>query len=145
VRTRPVASQVNVRWLLSEEEVSKLLRKARARARSLVEIAGLIVGNDCGCLSLVEVRNISRRKGTFQLHRGDWRAVDAASVRLGWKVVGTFHSHVASDPVPSRGDVAGAISGHLMLIIDTTARCIALWRIRGTLASKQAYRLLPTA
>jgi proteasome lid subunit RPN8/RPN11 len=128
--------------LVSSEEINRLLRRALARSRSLVEICGLLVDNGT-FLSLVETRNVSRRYGSFQLHRGDWGKVERAAHALGWEVVGTFHSHIASDPIPSRGDIEGAMDGHLMLILDATGRTFDLWQIRRGKAHKRTYEVHP--
>jgi proteasome lid subunit RPN8/RPN11 len=122
-------------YVVFQPDLQKLLRKALINARSLREIAGLIVGAG-RFLSLIEVRNTARRLGSFQLHLGDWRKVKQACKTLGLSVSGTFHSHVASDAIPSRGDIEGANDGDLMLILDATGMEFALWRIKGRKAVK---------
>jgi len=101
----------------------------------------VLVGRD-EFLIINEVRNVSRRPGHFDLHKGDRRLIERSAVVLGFKPVGTFHSHVASDPIPSRGDVEGADPGELMLILDATTDAIALWRIGKKRATAMAYRLV---
>ncbi len=136
--------EVEVRsYVIFEREVKKLLKKALTRAQSLREIAGVIVSNG-GFLSLIEIRNTAKRVGSFRLHRGDWHKVERACEILGFKVAGTFHSHVASDPIPGRGDIEGANHGQLMLILDATQGTFALWAIRRGKAIRQTHTLLAT-
>jgi proteasome lid subunit RPN8/RPN11 len=106
---------------------------ARARQR---EVNGLLVlhGN---VLGLVELRNMARRRGSFQLNRQDVKAARSAATLLGSQIVGTFHAHVASSADPGQTDIAGVEDGALMLIIDTITREARLWRIRGA----RTYRL----
>jgi len=119
------------------------MRKARREANaSLREICGIIVDNGV-FLSLVETRNIRKRPLGFIIHGGDWNRIGRAAGALGWEFAGTFHSHVVSAPVPSRGDLAGAIEGHLMLILDASEHTFALWRIRRGKAFRLACRLYP--
>jgi proteasome lid subunit RPN8/RPN11 len=117
-----------VDYRLDESNLGPLLARALKEARRHREIAGLLVDSGTS-LWLVELRNTSRRRGTFVLHRGDWAAAERAAKRLGFTVAGTFHSHVVSEAVPSPGDIRGAIDGELMLILDTVARKVRLWRI----------------
>jgi proteasome lid subunit RPN8/RPN11 len=131
-------------YLLLDSELQTLLKKALVCARRLCEIAGVIVGNR-EFLSLVEIRNVSRLYGSFQLHRGDWRKMERACNALGMEIVGTFHSHIASDPIPSRGDIRGAINGHLMLILDATGRKSALWQVRRGKAIAQEFEVWPAS
>jgi proteasome lid subunit RPN8/RPN11 len=106
---------------------------ARARQR---EVCGLLLLHG-KVLGLVELRNMSKRRGSFQLNRQDVSAAGSAATLLGSRVVGTFHSHVASSAEPAETDIAGAEDGALMLIIDTITREARLWRIHGA----RAYRL----
>jgi len=113
---------------LDERNLGSLLGRASREAKRHREIAGLLV--DSGTfLWLVELRNTSRRPGSFALHRGDWASARRAAKSLGFTIAGTFHSHIVSAPVPSPGDIRGAIDGELMLILDTVNRKVRLWRI----------------
>ena len=90
-----------------------------------------------GIIGLCELRNLSRRRGHFELRIADIRAATRAATTIGSEVVGTWHSHVVSEARPSPGDIADAQDGSLMLIIDTISREAALWRLR----SQRAYRV----
>ena len=84
------------------------------------------------------------RLGSSCLHRGDWRAIERSADHLGLEMAGTFHSHVASEPIPGGGDIRGAHEGDLMLILDPASSCpkVALWRIGRGKAYPVACELL---
>jgi proteasome lid subunit RPN8/RPN11 len=123
-------------YVVARHQIERLFRRARVSARSLREIAGLIVADGC-YLSLIELRNTSRRPGSFQLHRGEWHKVEKACAVLGLRVAGSFHSHVVSDATPSNGDIRGATDGDLMLIFDAIGQAVRLWKIQKGKASPQ--------
>ena len=121
------------------EITRRAVAAARVRQR---EIAGVLVSHG-DVISLVELPNVSRRRGRFDLRRDHIKAVALAARRLGARLVGTFHSHVASEAKPGRGDLAEAQQdGSLMLIIDTIAREALLWRIRGARAYKVRHEVV---
>ena len=111
-------------------------RKALRQARSLREICGVLVAKG-RFLFLVETRNAETRLGSFKINRREFLALVRNARGLGCKVVGTFHSHVASDPIPSSGDLQGANAGELMLILDPTGRRVAIWRIETKLRASR--------
>ena len=99
-----------------------------ARSRQL-EIAGLLVERD-RIIQLLELPNVSKRKGSFEIRRADIRRIQRAARALGSVVAGTFHSHVVSEAIPGPRDVREADEGALMMICDTIGREWRLWRIR---------------
>ena len=90
-----------------------------------------------GLVRLVQTPNKSKEPCSFWIGRRDWSRVEKAAVILGSRVVGTFHSHVVSYAVPGPGDIRGAVSGHVMVIIDGTNGEVRAWRIRR----RRAFRL----
>jgi proteasome lid subunit RPN8/RPN11 len=124
---RPTASP----YRLVGAQLSQLARRARGEARSTQrEVAGALVGRD-GLIQLVPLRNVSRRRGSFALRKSDIQATARAARCLLGDVVGTFHSHIASDATPGPRDIREAGDGSLMLIYDTIGQEWRLWRIRG--------------
>ena len=118
-------------FLLDKRIHRELLHKAclLAREKPGSEICGLLIDTR-HFVTLVEVRNISRKLGSFVLSSLDVRRVVRASRLLHCKVIGTFHSHPLADGVPGPNDIMGAVDDSLMLIFDCTARQSRLWRIR---------------
>jgi proteasome lid subunit RPN8/RPN11 len=122
--------------ILEDKNVRAITSRARRLAKNLREVCGLLVDHG-GLVTLVETRNKSARPGSFWIHPTDWKKVERAAALLGSRVVGTFHSHLASDPVPGSGDIRGAVQGHAMVILDATSGELRAWRIRKS----RAYRL----
>jgi len=114
---------------LSARDVRSIVAGARRAARRLREVCGLLVDHG-GLVRLVPTPNRSKEPCSFWIGRQDWRRVEKAAVTLGSRVVGTFHSHVASHPAPGPGDIRGAIGGQIMIIIDSINGEIRAWRIR---------------
>jgi proteasome lid subunit RPN8/RPN11 len=128
----------------SKSQFTGFLREACRAARAIpgTEICGMIV--DTGLhLSLVQVRNVTRRVGSFILSRPDVRRVVTAARILEQEVVGTFHSHPAALAAPGKSDIANAVDDSLMLIFDCTARCGRLWSIRGGRARELDFTTRP--
>ena len=122
--------------ILEEKNVRTIWARARRLAKEHREVCGLLVDHG-GLVTLVETRNKSERRGGFWIHPVDWRAIERAAALLGSRIVGTFHSHPASAPVPGTGDLRGAVHGHAMIIFDATMGDLRTWRIRNG----RAYRL----
>jgi proteasome lid subunit RPN8/RPN11 len=130
----------------SKPQFTGFLREACRAVRAIpgTEICGMIV--DTGFhLSLVRVRNVSRRVGSFILSRPDVRRIVAAAKILEQEVVGTFHSHPAALATPGKSDIANAVDDSLMLIFECTARCGRLWRIRGGRARELDFTTWPNS
>jgi proteasome lid subunit RPN8/RPN11 len=115
--------------IFEEKSVRAISSRARQLATDLREVCGLLVDHG-GLVVFVETRNKSRRGGSFWIHPADWKNVERAAGVLGSRVVGTFHSHLASEPVPGPRDIQGAPSGHAMVIVDATTGELRAWRIR---------------
>lgn len=105
------------------------------------EIAGLII--DTGhCQSLILQTNASRTPGHFVFIPKQIRTTVKAAKRLGFSVIGTFHSHPASFAIPGSTDIKFAEEDDLMLVIDCFDREARLWRIRGNRAYFLQYQLI---
>jgi proteasome lid subunit RPN8/RPN11 len=118
------------RYRVVGAQLSQVGRRARGEARLRQrEVAGVLVGRD-GIIQLVPLRNVSRRRGSFALLKSDIQATARAARRLLGNVLGTFHSHIASDATPGPRDIREASDGSLMLIYDTIGQEWRLWRIR---------------
>src|SRR5438046_1850286 len=122
--------------ILEEKNVRAISSRARRLAREHREVCGLLVDHG-GLVTLVETRNKSGRAGSFWIHPADWKAIERAAALLGSRVVGTFHSHPASEPVPGDGDIRGAVHGHAMAIVTAMTGELRVWRIR----KGRAYRI----
>jgi len=115
--------------LFDRRQYRSLLREARRVAHDGSEVCGLLVDTKVH-LALVRTRNVSRRAGNFQLSAHDTRQITRAAKVLSHEVVGGFHSHPAYFAKPGPSDIANAVDGSLMLILDCIGNEGALWRIR---------------
>lgn len=128
--------------LLDKTQYERTLREARRVARETPgrEICGLLVHTGLH-LSLIPVRNISRRAGSFQFSAPEVRRIVAAARVLGQEVVGTYHSHPAAPASPGPSDVAHAVDDSLMFIFDCIGREGRLWHIKRGRAREVAFRV----
>ena len=129
--------------LLDRTQYRRFLREARRQARETpgAEICGLIVHTGHH-LSFVQVRNTSRRPGSFQLSWPDVRRIVAASKILQQEVVGTFHSHPAYIASPGPSDIAQAADDSLMFIFDCIGNEGRLWHIKHSRSRELTFKFL---
>jgi proteasome lid subunit RPN8/RPN11 len=113
-------------------------RDARSRRR---EVAGILVGRD-GLVQLVELRNVSKRRGSFKIRGADIREAAQAARVLKSEVIGTFHSHIVSEAEPGPRDIREAKEGSLMFIYDTIGEEWRLWRKRGRRVYEVGFAIL---
>lgn len=124
-------------YRIARRNLKTLIRLAVEAGEDYQEICGVIV--DCDyVLRLVRVRNASRRIGHSEIKLSDYQTVVKAARRLGYKVIGSFHSHPISDAKPGYSDCRADASGRLLLIIDCIGREARLWRI---MRNRRAYPL----
>ena len=127
------------RYRFLSEQLARFEARAGHLARSRQrEIAGVLVERD-RIIQLLELHNVSRRRGSFDIRQSDIHRVQRAAEALGSAVSGTFHSHVVSEAIPGPRDIRDADEGSLMLIYDTIGREWRLWRIRHGRAHKLGF------
>ena len=124
-------------YRIGRRNLRHLMRIAIDAGEKYREICGMIIDDGC-VLRLVRVRNASRQIGSFFITASDLKTVARAARRLGYKVVGTFHSHPISDAKPGYTDCRAGVPGRLMLVIDCIGREARLWRI---MRNRRAYPL----
>jgi proteasome lid subunit RPN8/RPN11 len=130
------------RLLIVASDLRAVIRRAVTVARSSQrEVAGVLVSHG-GVLALVELKNVSRRRGHFQLRVADITATERAARQLESSVVGTWHSHVVSEARPSPGDLESARENSLLLIIDTIGREALLWRVRRKRGHRVGFQVI---
>jgi proteasome lid subunit RPN8/RPN11 len=124
------------------KQLARVIREARAAADDgQREMCGLLV--DTGFfLDLIPIRNRARRPGRFVFDARQVRAVGAALKQANRIIAGTWHSHPLATAQPGPGDIAAAVEGDLMLIVDCTGRKAKLWRIRKGAARAVPFRVI---
>jgi proteasome lid subunit RPN8/RPN11 len=117
---------------ISRRHLDATIRRAGIAAkRGGLEICGLLVSRERRLIP-VSLRNKIKRGGAFAFYVREARSVIAKLVRHGESVVGTFHSHPYAPAEPGPGDIAYAVDGDLMLIIDCLEERAKLWHlVRG--------------
>lgn len=106
-----------------------------ARHAMPAECAGLLLGTSDG--AIVRVRALRLRQATaqsFEVDALDLPAAEEEADSAGLTVVGCYHSHPRSPPVPSRRDLRGGAWPNLHLIVslsdpgDPVLRCYVVGR-----------------
>ena len=107
---------------------------AHARAAAPLECCGLLIGSGDLIDEAHPVENVRRSPVAFEVDpAGHFDAIrKARSSRR--SVIGAYHSHPASAPVPSATDVREASDPHLLHVIVSLAQRepdVRAWRISG--------------
>lgn len=89
--------------------VSEMLRHAREEAPR--ECCGLLIGQGESVMRTIRARNLHASATRYLIDPEDHFKAMRAARRDGLEVIGAYHSHPASAPVPSATDIAEANSG----------------------------------
>ena len=84
---------------------------AHAREQAPRECCGLLIGRGTGVIRSVRARNLEPQATRYLIAPEDHFAAIRAARADGLDVVGAYHSHPASEPVPSAADISEANSG----------------------------------
>ena len=84
---------------------------AHAREQAPRECCGLLVGRGTTVIRAVRARNLDPTATRYLINPEDHFAAIRAARAEGCEVVGAYHSHPASAPVPSATDISEANSG----------------------------------
>jgi desampylase len=122
-------------------------RAYRAQRKDQSEVCGVLVERPGRILDLIFLPNASPRPCSFELDVAVVSEQRRAARLRGSRVVGMFHSHPISEPVPSRRDLAEAPGNSLMLIYDVCGASAKLWRVKLRNGKKSANEqsLVPSA
>ncbi len=122
---------------LEAAAVAAIRRHARESAPA--ECCGALVGltTDGGAAGAGEVRvgrvlaaeNVAPDDRHYLLRPGDLARAEAEAVEVGLEVVGFYHSHAASAPVPSPTDLECAWPWYSYLIVDARSGELRAWRL----------------
>jgi proteasome lid subunit RPN8/RPN11 len=104
---------------------------AHARDEAPRECCGLLVGKGDSVARSVRARNVDAKATRYLVDPEDHFAAISAARAEGLEVVGAYHSHPASTPVPSSTDVAEANSGSdfLYVIVSLVNDDVRAYRI----------------
>ncbi len=119
--------------LISPPVVAEMLAHARGDAPR--ECCGLLIGTGDSVVRSVRARNLDAHDTRYLIDpRDHFRAIRDARAE-GLEVIGAYHSHPSSAPIPSATDIAEANSGadFLYVIVSLVGDDVRAYRIeRGT-------------
>jgi proteasome lid subunit RPN8/RPN11 len=119
--------------VISPETIAELLAHAREEAPR--ECCGLLIGKGEAVVRSVRARNLDASATRYLIDPEDHFAAIRAARAEGLEVIGAYHSHPSSAPVPSPTDVAEANSGSefLYVIVSLSGDEVRAYRMeRGT-------------
>ena len=104
---------------------------AHARQEAPRECCGLLVGRGASIVRSVRARNLDARATRYLIDPGDHFAAIRSARTEGLDVVGAYHSHPSSPPIPSATDIAEADSGRdfLYVIVSPIGNDVRAYRI----------------
>jgi proteasome lid subunit RPN8/RPN11 len=104
---------------------------AHAREEAPRECCGLLVGKGQSLVRSVRARNLDTKATRYLIDPEDHFGAIRAARAEGLEVVGAYHSHPSSTPVPSATDIAEANSGSdfLYVIVSLVNEDVRAYRI----------------
>ena len=114
-------------------------RARRAQLRDQTEVCGVVLVNARRRLRFTFLPNRSTRQAVWALTRTDVRAAGQHAPR-GWRLLGSFHSHVVGTAIPGPRDVREGFYRGFQLVYDVCGREVKLYRRvrrRGRLIARE--------
>ena len=104
-----------------------------AREEAPRECCGLLIGKGDSIARTVRARNLNSRATRYLIDPEDHFAAIRSARTEGLEVIGAYHSHPSSAPVPSTTDVAEANSGSdfVYVIVSLLDDAVRAYRIDG--------------
>ena len=104
---------------------------AHARAEAPRECCGLLIGKGESVVRSVRARNLDAQATRYLIDPEDHFAAIRSARAEGLEVIGAYHSHPSSAPVPSATDIAEANSGSdfLYVIVSLVNEDVRAYRI----------------
>ena len=112
---------------------------AHAREEAPRECCGLLIGRGTTVANSVRARNLDPKATRYLIHPEDHFAAIRAARADGLDVVGAYHSHPTSAPVPSATDISEANSGADFLYVIVSPETD---EVRGYRINPDGYELL---
>jgi proteasome lid subunit RPN8/RPN11 len=91
---------------------------AQTRAEAPRECCGLLVGDSDRIHDAVPTRNIAARPTRYEIDPVDYFRITREARGEGLRVIGAYHSHPLTQPLPSPSDLAEGLT-HFLYIIAT--------------------------
>lgn len=119
--------------LISSSVIAEMLAHARDEAPR--ECCGLLIGSGDSVARSVRARNLDEKATRYLIDPADHFAALRSARADGLDVIGAYHSHPSSAPVPSATDIAEANSGSdfIYVIVSLVGDDVRAYRMeRGT-------------
>jgi proteasome lid subunit RPN8/RPN11 len=115
--------------LISSNVIAEMLDHARAEAPR--ECCGLLIGKGESVVRSVRARNLDVKATRYLIDPEDHFAAIRSARADGLEVIGAYHSHPSSAPIPSATDIAEADSGSdfLYVIVSLVDDDVQAYRI----------------
>ena len=121
----------NLQLKITSKSMLELHKHAfKAQLKGHQEVCGVILRNSNGFLNFEYLVNRSTKPGAFQFNVTDIEPVSERASLLGQEVIGSFHSHPLSEPVPGDGDIKNAFYKNIEFIYDVCGREGRLWQLK---------------
>ena len=106
---------------------------AHAREEAPRECCGLLVGRGEAVARIIRARNADVKATRYLIDPADHFAAIRSARADGLEVIGAYHSHPSSAPVPSTTDIAEANSGSdfFYVIVSPAGDDVRAYRIDG--------------
>jgi proteasome lid subunit RPN8/RPN11 len=101
--------------LIQPNVIAEMLAHARAEAPR--ECCGLLIGTAESVMRSVRAKNLDAKATRYLIDPEDHFAAIRAARADGLEVIGAYHSHPSSAPIPSASDIAEANSGSDFLYV----------------------------
>ena len=117
--------------LISPAVITDML--AHAAEDATRECCGLLIGDSDSIVRSARARNLDAKATRYLIDPEDHFAAIRAARADGLEVIGAYHSHPASAPVPSSTDIAEANSGpeFVYVIVSVVDQDVRAYRIDG--------------
>jgi proteasome lid subunit RPN8/RPN11 len=104
---------------------------AHARQDAPRECCGLLIGKGEDVVRTVRARNLDAKAARYLIDPEDHFAAIRSAREAGLEVIGAYHSHPSSAPIPSATDIAEANSGtdFLYVIVSLVNDEVRTYRI----------------
>jgi proteasome lid subunit RPN8/RPN11 len=115
---------------ISREVIADMIAHAHEQAPR--ECCGLLIGKGDEVKRSVRTRNLEPRATRYLIDPEDHFAAIRAARSEGREVIGAYHSHPASAPVPSPTDIAEANSGSdfIYVIVSPVSDDVAAYQVQ---------------
>lgn len=124
---------------ISQSLIDDVLRHARETAPA--ECCGLLIGTPGRILRAHPARNVHASATRYLIDPADHFAAIRQAREAGLDVIGAYHSHPASPPVPSATDLDEALPSFFYLIVAPRSGDVGLFALNADRFERVSYQV----